>query len=638
MSEKYFSERDGRCIALSREIARGGEGIIYLPDVFNSTLAKIYITPPDAEKANKLRAMISVGDSALRHVTAWPEDILLDAKRKVRGFLMPRVVSNLDIHKLYSPKSRASEFPQADLRFLLHVSANLCRAFATVHNNGQIIGDINHGSTLVGSDGRVTLIDTDSFEIHAEGKKFSCDVASPLFTAPELQHVSNHRGVARTQSQDNFGLAILIFHMMFMGRHPFAGVPTGSTDIPIERAIRERRFPYGSNAVRQGLTQPPGTLALATFGPDIASQFEKAFLTENRPTAEQWFLLISKLNQSLKQCAQSASHFYPQVLPTCPWCGLERATGARLFGFQIAPSVAETIDVASLWRLIEQSSRPSPDPDLPDAVQESNAIPARPATRVKQWRRLASIACIAAGLAACSITTPSNGFGLFGFGLLVGAAVAWPRVDKAEFAKADARLTAARASWEQLKQRWNAEASIRVFDAELAALRQVRAQLSMLPAEKSQRLAMLNSRRQEDQKHRHLDRYRIDAGNIPGIGPGRAAKLASFGIETADDVGPAILRISGFGPALYGELETWKRIHESSFRFNPHEPIAAQDIAALDSEFTRKHDALIAHLRSGPGNLARLNQEISAARTRLLPVLITAWTGVVTAKADRAAA
>jgi len=62
---------------------------------------------------------------------------------------MPRITGCKDIHKLYSPKSRKSEFPAADFRFLLHVAANIARSFATVHQAHCVIGDVNHGSITV---------------------------------------------------------------------------------------------------------------------------------------------------------------------------------------------------------------------------------------------------------------------------------------------------------------------------------------------------------------------------------------------------------------------------------------------------------------------------------------------------------
>ena len=48
---------------------------------------------------------------------------------------------------------------------------------------------------------------------------------------------------------DRFGLAVLIFHLLMMGRHPFSGVYLDKGDMPLEKAIREGRFaPRASNS------------------------------------------------------------------------------------------------------------------------------------------------------------------------------------------------------------------------------------------------------------------------------------------------------------------------------------------------------------------------------------------------------
>ena len=149
-----------------------------------------------------------------------------------------------NIHELYSPKSRIGVFPEADFLFLTHVCTNIARAFAVVHLCGHVIGDVNHGNLLVGPNGTVTLIDCDSFQFRNGSKIFTCDVGTDLFTPPELQN-RRLKGIERTSNHDCFGLAVLLFHLLFMGRHPFAGRYSGAGEMPIEKAIAEYRFAYG---------------------------------------------------------------------------------------------------------------------------------------------------------------------------------------------------------------------------------------------------------------------------------------------------------------------------------------------------------------------------------------------------------
>jgi DNA-binding helix-hairpin-helix protein with protein kinase domain len=135
---------------------------------------------------------------------------------------MPKIADCKDIHHLYSPKSRRTVFLRADWRFLIRAATNIARAFRVVHEAGYIIGDVNHGSILVGQDATVRLIDCDSFQVTSGERCFLCEVGVETFTPPELQEKDFSRAV-RTAHHDNFGLAVMVFLMLFMGRYPFAG-------------------------------------------------------------------------------------------------------------------------------------------------------------------------------------------------------------------------------------------------------------------------------------------------------------------------------------------------------------------------------------------------------------------------------
>jgi DNA-binding helix-hairpin-helix protein with protein kinase domain len=64
------------------------------------------------------------------------------------------------------------------------------------------------------------LIDCDSFQITDGAHVFRCPVEVPEFTPPELQG-SAFDSQTRTAQHDAFGLAVLIFYLLFLGRHPF---------------------------------------------------------------------------------------------------------------------------------------------------------------------------------------------------------------------------------------------------------------------------------------------------------------------------------------------------------------------------------------------------------------------------------
>lgn len=628
-------------IRLGQELGRGGEGTAFAIDGQRDRVAKIYAVPPDQRKIQKLAAMAETASPALLSIAAWPIDLLTDTKGDVRGFVMPRVVARRDIHELYSPKSRAEAFPEADFRFLAHIGANIARAFAVVHEQGHVLGDVNHGNLLVGPDATVMLIDCDSFQIGTGAHVFTSDVGVPLFTAPEL-HGRAFRGLVRTPNHDRFGLAVLLFHLLYMGRHPFAGRYSGPGDMPIEKAIAEYRFAYGPDRAALGMEQPPGTIPLETMGAAIAANFARAFgrtaSNGGRPDAKSWITALEKLKAGLRACSAASWHQYPGELGSCPWCAIEAQIPVRLFGQRITAGPTGTIFVGTLWQVITAVRDPGADPALPS--ERPWKLPAGidlPNAALKGFRKVLSIGLVCSGLVACNALAKDGG--------LVGALVAyglafavWPRVSSEERSAAERAYSAAHAEWQNSLSRWQREASRNAFSEKLKSLEKARTELVDLPNERRRRLAKLEAQRESQQRQRYLDRFRIDLARIRGIGPGRTSMLASYGIETAADVDHRkIIQIPGFGESLTSDLVQWRQEHERNFRFNPNEPVDRRDINALDRELEARRQSLLTTLRQGPDTLRRLSQEISAARSRLMPIMEKTWSQYKIAEARQKA-
>ncbi len=147
-------------IPLGAVIGQGGEGIVYGVTSSDVLAAKIYHEPLSTDRAAKIQLMSSFSNEVIKQVTAWPIGLLLSkSDRAAIGLLLPKFGSAKDIHKLYSPKSRLTEFKRADWRFLVRACTNTARSFGAIHNTGCIIGDINEGSILVAENATVRLID-----------------------------------------------------------------------------------------------------------------------------------------------------------------------------------------------------------------------------------------------------------------------------------------------------------------------------------------------------------------------------------------------------------------------------------------------------------------------------------------------
>ena len=627
-------------ICLGQELGRGGEGAVFAIDGQENLVAKIYSVSPDARKVQKLTAMAKAANSSLLGIAAWPVDLLTDNRGLVRGFVMRRVIARRDIHELYSPKSRSEAFPETDFRFLVHVGANIARAFAVVHAQGHVLGDVNHGNLLVGPDGTVMLIDCDSFQTGNEAQVFTCDVGVPLFTAPEL-HGRALRGLMRTANHDRFGFAVLLFHLLYMGRHPFAGRFSGQGDMPIEKAVAEYRFAYGPDRGANGMERPPGTIPLETMGTTISDLFIRTFERSGshggRPGAEKWIDALEKLESSLRVCSTANWHHYPSELRDCPWCVIETQTGIRLFGQRITVDRATgRIDLATLWRAIAAVPSPGADPALPS---ERPWRPPQgvvlPSSILKNMRKAISIGLACTGLVACNALSKQDGvlWAVASYGLAVAV---WPRVSAENLAVAEGGYSTAKAEWESVLSRWKREASLDVFKEKFDSLDKARAELADMPNKRQRGIAKLESERETRQRQRYLDRFRIDRAEIHGIGAGRTSMLGSYGIETAADIKKAkVMQIPGFGEALTSELVEWRKKHERNFRFNPNEPVDRHEIDVMDQELESQRQNLQSTLRQGSDSLRRLSQEIGAARARLMPLLEKTWTGLKVAEANR---
>ena len=156
-----------------------------------------------------------------------------------------------------------------------------------------MIGDINHSGILISDRAEATLIDADSFQIIEGSQHYLCRVGVPEYTPPELQGKKLGE-VVRTVDHDAFGLAVIIFQLLCMGRHPFSGAYS-SGEMLIERAIREYRFVY-SKRRSAGMSPPPGSVDFGMFPTDVRESFEAAFSpSTKRPSAEHWVRVLTSL-------------------------------------------------------------------------------------------------------------------------------------------------------------------------------------------------------------------------------------------------------------------------------------------------------------------------------------------------------
>ena len=602
MNARLTSAKGGP-LRLGPELGRGGEGAVFDLADHPDFVAKLYHSPPDRSKADKLLAMANGCTERLRSISAWPIDTIFEATGgAVRGFVMRRVSRQKDIHVLYGPKTRLRDYPDATFKFLVHVAANLARTFAVVHEHGHVIGDVNQGGVCVSHKGTVTLVDCDSFQVRGPHRVFGCDVGIPIYQPPELQNVRSFTGLPRSPNHDNFGLAVLVFQTLFLARHPFAGAFQDDGDMPIERAIREFRFAYGRDASQRRMKQPPGSLGLGAVPAVVAELFERAFgengAQGNRPAAIEWVEALDQFLSDLRACPQNPGHAFANTLTQCPLCEIEGRVGVLLF---LPPRQAAvhtpTINIEDLWRelvpliasarlpAISQVSTPSLPP--PDAVVKFQQAKSR-AFRV-MW------VGISAAVLLAMIWQPAALAGAMVFPVIAHMMRGRPP-DEARNVRE--RLTAAREHFNGIVRQMEREQTTSPLPALETRAGALYRGLRDFPQRRAERLRQVDHSRYERQIRRFLDQFEVKDSRLKGFGPGLFAALVSNGVETADDVTPSKLRgISGFGPKRISVLLAWRHDLEARFRFRDSDPADAQERVRVERELQLDYEKEVAELR-----------------------------------------
>jgi len=636
-----FYAGDGSQIEVGRELGRGGEGAVY--DIANrpNRVAKIYLSPIDSQKAEKLHVMVSQCTSALTKLAAWPLDVVLDHRRQVAGLVMNKINGFRPVHELYTPKSRLQEFPGATWAFLVHAATNVARAFAVMHSHKVVIGDVNHGNVLVNDAAVCTLIDCDSFQVTNNGHRFLCEVGVSTYTPPELQG-KDFATFVRTENHDNFGLALLIFHLLLMGRHPFAGRFLGTGEMPVERAIREYRFAFAPNSRELQMAPPPNSLGLYDLPPKAAALFEQAFSLaaaqdSGRPKAAAWIESLESLSRELIICPRNSSHCYYKRLIKCPWCRLEERSAIAFFLQFDLPAVRSDFKIDAVWTRIMAVSGPGPAPEL-DVQQQVTTVFVATADAQKMGRQRRTKISIALGiLIAGAVIALFAGMTaeavIWIVGLAIGIAnTVWGAEKALEFRVAHDR---AAARYESLEDRWQKEASDAQFFAKRRELEAVRKELESLPRLRHERMRALETNRKEIQLQKWLDSHYIRAASIPGIGPGRKAVLASYGIDTAADLSwQALEAVQGIGPRYATALMLWRDSVAAKFVFNPRLRIDAQEVAKLDREIANRGHYLQQRFLAGIPELQIIRDRTIATRKALQKETLAAYQEFMQAEAN----
>lgn len=593
---------NGTVVHLGARIAEAGEGRIFEVAGSPALLAKIYKQAPSQAKAEKLRHQAQFAPKNVRDISAWPARLLFDAAtNQCVGFMMPRINAR-PIHQLYRPKDRKTHFPRATWVFLLHTAKNLTAAFDTLHENGILMADVNEGNVFVTETGLVRLIDCDSYQVaNPRGGVFMCEVGTPIWTPPELQGTPFANAPRRIE-HDRFGLALLLFHLLFMGRHPYAGVPVNvanaSDQWTLEWAIKHHQFAYSRARSTGGFRPPPHSLPPEAIPPELFALFEAAFSPNplSRPPAKAWHDVLDSLHR-MRRCSRNPAHEYHVHLNECPWCYLHIKDGGPDY-FVVAGMVAEgqvgTQELERIWNEW-RAARP-----VQFGMATINSYP------------LPQVAAMPLNIP--QIRT-SSGFGRWAYETLKSLGLSQHGNLNPDYVQeCERRRTAIPSARTLVEKRIEARNAIVTqyqarFDSQAATLHnRLQSEWQHIQSLPQERIRRIEERKRNAQLEDFLDRKRLIYASISGIGDQRFQTLVAYGIETALDVRGGV-SVPGFGPALRSRLAAWVRQCEQQFRFNPATALPNDEIARIDLELQQVHQAFRKSVTDALSALGSLSTE-----------------------------
>lgn len=388
----------------------------------DSGVALKVLDSPTAAEEERAKAMLSLkvptrvpGAAA---VIAWPIDLAFGSDGKYAGFLMPRAPNPAPVNLAVLAQRTERETKlllNMGWNSLLTIARNYAAAIDALHGFSVVACDINLKNVMVSGDQTVTVIDCDSMQFEAGGKRYLSRYFQREFLAPEL-HKADLRVTPRTFESDRWALAVLIWMVLMDGHHPFAGIWGGSGEPERDDHAAAGRFPYakGAGKLRPSRDAPPWR----ALPGELRRLFEQAF-TEGarkptaRPKASEWTAALGAAERRLKLCGGSRQHYFPSTERSCPWCEYEDYLAG-------SPTPRKTRSKAAA-----SPPRSAPGQPLTIPVNLPPAPPPRPSPttsnkRTRPGAKLVFAGCLVAALLVLIASLGSDGSGSNGSGSVDG--------------------------------------------------------------------------------------------------------------------------------------------------------------------------------------------------------------------------
>lgn len=302
-----------------KELGKGGQARVFKIQTrgYENYCLKKFIKEEDARKNyERIAYMIQhppkniMGNNSFR--ICWPTAFAYDVQKNFIGYIMPLAFPNsrdLKILEVYNAKpisqqAKYKKYPDwfdkyeldnnEGLKNRFKMLCNWAIAIYSLHETHKyVIVDLKPENVMATSSGKISIVDTDSFQISENGRLLYPGAAyTPSYFPPEGKTIKQSNAPFPV-SCDCFSAAIC-FYKILVGVHPYGGTvkkyPYDRLETE-EECINAGLFAFGDK--RPYLTFNEGLNLHKNFGnllPKVQNLFIRSFgqSPNNRPTMEEW--------------------------------------------------------------------------------------------------------------------------------------------------------------------------------------------------------------------------------------------------------------------------------------------------------------------------------------------------------------
>ncbi|MGN1411197.1 MAG: hypothetical protein ACI4WH_01635 [Oscillospiraceae bacterium] len=250
-------------LILGKEHGKGGQAKIYeclttdgYPLIYKNheCVAKIYsegqFSERDYQKLLKIINFVQQLDEnsldkdddkeSLKSIV-FPLSIISNYDNQPVGYIMEKV-SGINIDTIVSNRTQLLQnLSNWNRMHLAELCKTIVKTIRTLHKWGIIVGDISGANILLNpASHEIYFIDVDSYQI----ENFCSPVYTPGFLSKEQIELQEkgltYNDYSRIEADDDFALAILIFKILMLGKHPYEG----RTILDVNEAYKAQLFGY----------------------------------------------------------------------------------------------------------------------------------------------------------------------------------------------------------------------------------------------------------------------------------------------------------------------------------------------------------------------------------------------------------